>query len=76
MHRTKDKETERILNAVTSFYLRSSRFNGIRFSALAKRLKITQERLKERVLGLIKDGLLSENSGEIHPNPAIKAFDP
>jgi hypothetical protein len=76
MSRTNNKETERILKAVTSYYLRSSHFNGIRLVDLAWRLRLSQELLKERVSELIERDLLSENSGERHPNPAIKAFDP
>lgn len=69
MHKGKK---QKILESVATYYLKSRDFNGTPMSSIGtpknRELHIIRE--------LVKQGLLSINFGDIHPNPHILAFEP
>ncbi len=67
---------ERILGIVTSFYLRSHRFNGLPLSTLSARLQVSADLARDMLPTLVEKKLVSVNTGAVHPNPHIKALDP
>jgi hypothetical protein len=71
-----DRKQARLLSAVTSFYLRSDRFNGLPVSLAMQRLHWPVEIVRDVAAVLLESGFLSVNAGDFHPNPHIKAFDP
>lgn len=64
-----------ILNAVTSHYLTSDRFNGVRITALERRLAANKEEFIENLEILIREQRISIVYGDYHPNPHIRALD-
>ncbi len=65
---------DKILDAVTQYYLRSGDFNGTPLRTLPEKLGIRLEQIASAVSPLVADGRLTLNFGDRHPNPHIKAF--
>ena len=61
-----------LLATITDHYLKSPDFNGLPVHAL----KLPTRKLKTASAALLKEGKISINFGDIHPNPHIKAFEP
>jgi len=63
---------ENILQTVTNYYLKSRDFNGTPFNSVS----LPGDGHTLIIRKLVRDGLLSINFGDIHPNPHIMAFEP
>lgn len=63
-----------ILANITEFYLSSHDFNGFPIQDVAQDFKLEESPLKSILISLIREGKISLNFGDIHPNPHIKAF--
>lgn len=70
MDNTKDK----VLSLITEHYLNSNDFNGVSLELIKSRFDIKEAELKNILISLVNDDLISLNFGDIHPNPFIKAF--
>ena len=69
-------KSEKILQAITDYYLGSKDFNGISLIKLQAFIGISQKDLLTELIRLINEEKISVNFGDRHINPHIKAFDP
>ena len=66
-----------VLERIVAFYVASgTEFNGIPLLRLAQETKRSVEELKEELVSLVRDGSVSINFGDRHPNAHVKAFAP
>ncbi|MFQ5796647.1 MAG: AAA family ATPase [Candidatus Bipolaricaulia bacterium] len=63
------------LSKVTEFYLNSGDFNGLPIREITHEFGLEREGLENLLTSLIREGTVSLNFGDIHPNAHIKAFD-
>jgi len=66
--------TQKALEEITKFYLKSGDFNGLPPGGLQRSLKLTMENTTNLVENLLHEELIDVMFGNVHPNPHIKAF--
>ena len=66
--------TKVITHHVTTYYLKSSHFNGMPARSLADRMDMDLEDLIPHLKRLIETGIISILYGDKHPNPYIRAL--
>lgn len=65
-----------MLERIVQFYIESGDFNGMPLSRLLEESGHDPDELREKVATLVREGSISINFGDRHPNAHIKAFEP
>lgn len=63
-----------ILGKITEFYLSTRNFNGLPIRDIFLYFEIGESELRNILISLIREGKISLNFGDIHPNPHVKAL--